>query len=83
MGGLEKLSFEPLMIRPCNAIFFSGEGNRITEPERDLRKMEKALAETAALLMLRKKGCSDMGGISRLTAEGANGTHCATLVVLS
>jgi hypothetical protein len=33
----------------------AAEGKRIKELERELRKKEKALAETAALLVLRKK----------------------------
>ncbi len=41
--------------KPAAAQKAKGEAKRIKELERELRKKEKALAETAALLVLRKK----------------------------
>nr|WP_156178123.1 IS3 family transposase [Puniceibacterium sp. IMCC21224] len=38
------------------------EKKRIKELERDLARKDRALAETAALLVLRKKGVGDLGG---------------------
>jgi hypothetical protein len=42
-------------VQERNARRSAAEGKRIKELERELRKKEKALAETAALLVLRKK----------------------------
>lgn len=49
--GLAKASME----RPSAKARSNGDAKRIKELERELRKKEKALAETAALLVLRKK----------------------------
>ena len=41
------------------------EKKRIEELERALARKDRALAETAALLVLKKKGGSDLGGATR------------------
>ncbi|MGH7439223.1 MAG: IS3 family transposase [Polyangiaceae bacterium] len=47
-----------------------GDSKRIKELERELRRKDKALAETAALLVLHKKSPGDLGGRGRRHRRG-------------
>jgi hypothetical protein len=51
----------------------SAEAKRVRELERELRRKEKALAETAALLVLKKKAAAIWGDEDDST-ESKNGT---------
>jgi transposase len=50
-----KLALEEALAQPQRGRRVSGDGKRIKELERELARKDKALAETAALLVLKKK----------------------------